>query len=158
MVLTKRYEYSPLEEIFFPKRITNVQCYTDEDLSLGREGQKRKGNLPMSQQKKTHLSGRREKNLPPNINQIKDQLLQPDLSLELCQRKKNYYLNTRHASHVQSYLFFYDYRKCFLNMDGKMFIDRHPVRIRNDGTKRDERLNKVIPVQNYNSFIYAYNI
>ncbi|CAA9986241.1 conserved Plasmodium protein, unknown function [Plasmodium knowlesi strain H] len=158
MVLTKRYEYSPLEEIFFPKRTPNAQCYSDEDLSVGDKGQKRKVNPPSCQQKKTHLSGRRNKNVHPDINQIKDELLQPELSLELCQRKKNYYLNTRHANHVQSYFFFYDYRKCFLNMDGKMFIDRHPVRIWNDDRKRDERLKKAIPVQNYNSFIYAYNI
>ncbi|KJP85279.1 hypothetical protein AK88_05090 [Plasmodium fragile] len=157
MVLRKRYEYSPLEEIFFPKRTPNVQCYSDEDLSRGQEKGKR--NHPaIPQQKKTHLSGHRHKNVRANINQIKDELLEPELSLELCQRKKNYYLNTRHASHVQSYLFFYEYRKCFLNMDGKMFIDRHPVQIWNDGTNRDDRLKQVIPVQNYNSFIHAYNV
>ncbi|GAB64508.1 hypothetical protein PCYB_012410 [Plasmodium cynomolgi strain B] len=159
MVLTKRYEYSPLEEIFFPKRTPNAQFYSDEDLSLGDGGGKGKGKTPpRDKKKKTHLSGRRNKNLHANINQIKDILLQPELSLELCQRKKNYYLNTRQASHVQSYFFFYDYRKCFLNMDGKMYIDRHPVRIWNDGTNRDERLKQAIPVQNYNSFVYAYNI
>ncbi|EUD66568.1 hypothetical protein C922_02889 [Plasmodium inui San Antonio 1] len=159
MVLTKRYEYSPLEEIFFPKRTPNAQCYSDEDLSLGDKGKKGKGkHTPLPKQKRTEMSGVRHKNVSPNINQIKDELLQPELSLELCQRKKNYYLNTRHESHVQSYFFFYDYRKCFLNMDGKMFIDRNPVRILNDGTNPDERLKEAIPVQNYNSFVYAYDI
>ncbi|KMZ95917.1 hypothetical protein PVMG_03991 [Plasmodium vivax Mauritania I] len=136
MVPKKRYEYSPLEEIFFPKRTPNVQCHSDEDAPLGDERGKRRAD----------------------INRIKDSLLQPELSLELCQRKKNYYNSTRHASHVQSYLFFYDYRKCFHNLEGKIFIDGHPVRIWDDGTKRDPRLKEDIPVQNYNSFVYAYNL
>ncbi|GAW79005.1 hypothetical protein, conserved [Plasmodium gonderi] len=154
MVYKKRYEYSPLEEIFFPKRIANTQYYNDEELLFSNKKNERKdiGNRSIK------TKGKRGKNVQENINNIKDDLLRTNISLELCVRKKNYYLNTRNSNHVQNYFFFYDYRKCFHNMDGKLFIDRNPVQIKSDRTKRDERLNQVIPIQNYNTFMHAYNI
>ncbi|CRG98499.1 conserved Plasmodium protein, unknown function [Plasmodium relictum] len=131
MGLKKRYEYSPLEEVFFPKKIENSQYYEDIE---------------------------EKKNEKININTIKDNLLNHDISLDVCLKHKDKYLNTKNTNSIQNYFFFYDYRKCIYNIDGKLYIDQNPFKILNDNSKRDDRLNEVDDSQNYNTFMYAYNI
>ncbi|CRG93089.1 conserved Plasmodium protein, unknown function [Plasmodium gallinaceum] len=131
MGLKKRYEYSPLEEIFFPKKIENSQYYEDID---------------------------EKKNEKIDINTVKDSLLNHNVSLDVCLKHKDKYLNTKNTNNIQNYFFFYDYRKCIYNIDGKLFIDQNPVKILSDNLKRDDRLNEVDDPQNYNTFMYAYNI
>ncbi|KAI4841305.1 hypothetical protein MKS88_000545 [Plasmodium brasilianum] len=145
MVLTKRYEYSPLEEIFFAKPIENSQYYEDIEEEKNKKDKNNKNN-------------KNNKKYIMDINRIKDNILQYDSSLDRCQKKKDYYLSTKNTNNIQNYYFFYDYRKCIYNIDGKMYMDRNPVRILNDNNKRDDRLNEAVRVQNYNSFVYAYNI
>ncbi|SOV75471.1 conserved Plasmodium protein, unknown function [Plasmodium sp. gorilla clade G3] len=131
----KRYEYSPLEEIILPKKIKNVQFYEDIE-----EDHKNEINANI------------------NINKIKDELLNTNISLDTCQKHKDYYYNTKNTKNIQNYFFFYDYRKCIYNVDGKIYIQNNPFSILSDNKKRDDRLSKNIKVENYNTFAYAYNI
>ncbi|SBT30564.1 conserved Plasmodium protein, unknown function [Plasmodium ovale wallikeri] len=125
MVLKRRYEYSPLEEIFFPKRIENSQYYEDT----------------MEEKKKG-----KKKNDHSNINSIKDNLLHHDLSLDICQKKKDYYLSTKNTNNIQNYFFFYDYRKCIYNIDGKMYMDRNPVKILSNNSRKEHRTRASAPL------------
>ncbi|CAD2109947.1 hypothetical protein YYG_02302 [Plasmodium vinckei petteri] len=136
MVVNKKSEFPIIEKIFTLKKNDNSQYY--EDI--------------INEKKNIH------KIINININNIKDDLLNQDLSLDICQKKKDYYLNTKSTNHIQNYFYFYDYRKCVYNIDGKMYMEKNPVQITNNNKERDTRLNELIPIQNYNSFIYAYNI
>lgn len=127
----KRYEYSPLEEIFFPKRPENSQY--DE-------------NIDETANEKLAL------------NTVKDNLLRQQESMEVCLKHKEKFLNTKHTNSIQNYFFFYEYRKCIFNLDGKLFIDKNPLEITGNRSKRDPRLDEVAKLQNYNTFIHAYNI
>ncbi|KYO00633.1 hypothetical protein PGSY75_0802900 [Plasmodium gaboni] len=135
MEIQKRYEYSPLEEIFFSRKIKNIQFYED-----------------IEEDNKNKINANR------NINKIKDELLNTNISLDTCQKLKDYYFNTKNKKNIQNYFFFYDYRKCIHNVDGKIYIQNNPFSILSDNKKRDDRLNKNIKVENYNTFAYAYNI
>ncbi|SOV13292.1 conserved Plasmodium protein, unknown function [Plasmodium gaboni] len=135
MEIQKRYEYSPLEEIFFSRKIKNIQFYED-----------------IEEDNKNKINANR------NINKIKDELLNTNISLDTCQKLKDYYFNTKNKKNIQNYFFFYDYRKCIYNVDGNIYIQNNPFSILSDNKKRDDRLNKNIKVENYNTFAYAYNI
>ncbi|KEG03589.1 conserved Plasmodium protein, unknown function [Plasmodium vinckei vinckei] len=134
MVVNKKSEFPIIEKIFTLKKNDNPQYY--EDII------------------------NKKKNLKKiiNINNVKDDLLNQDLSLDICQKKKDYYLNTKSTNNIQNYFYFYDYRKCVYNIDGKIYMEKNPVQIVDNTKERDIRLNELIPIQNYNSFIYAYNI
>lgn len=132
----KRYDYSPVEEIFFPKKAENSQY--DETID-----EKVNEKLPMSV--------------------IKDNLLKPQKSIDICLKDKEKYLNTKSTNSIQNYFFFYEYRKCIFNLDGQIYIHNNPVQIINNEhnePQRDSRLNKALELepQNYNTFIQAYNI
>lgn len=105
MVLKKNYEHPIIEKIFTLNKIENSQYYDDII---------------------------NEKNKSPkliNINNIKDDLLNQDLSLDICQKKKDYYLNTKGTNNIQNYFYFYDYRKCIYNIDGKIYMEKNPIQI-----------------------------
>ncbi|SOV13394.1 conserved Plasmodium protein, unknown function [Plasmodium sp. gorilla clade G2] len=106
MEIQKRYEYSPLEEIFFSRKIKNIQFYEDIE-----EDNKNKINANK------------------NINKIKDELLNTNISLDSCQKLKDYYFNTKNTKNIQNYFFFYDYRKCIYNVDGNIYIQNNPFSI-----------------------------
>lgn len=133
MVVKQRYEYSPLEEIFFPKKIEN------------------------SQYDETMIDEPKKKN--ENINVVKNNLLSHTNSLDVCLKHKEKYLNTRNMETIQNFFFFYDYRKCINNIDGKIFIDQNPYDITNvNNSERDKRLGEIKDSKNYNTYMFAYNI
>ncbi|SCM23190.1 conserved Plasmodium protein, unknown function [Plasmodium chabaudi adami] len=134
MVMNKKSEFPIIEKIFTLKKDENSQYYED-----------------IINEKKNFQKIK-------NINNIKDDLLNHDLSLDICQKKKDYYLNTKSTNNIQNYFYFYDYRKCVYNIDGKMYMEKNPVQIANNNKERDARLDEPMIIQNYNSFIYAYNI
>ncbi|VWU51990.1 conserved protein, unknown function [Hepatocystis sp. ex Piliocolobus tephrosceles] len=145
MVLKKRYEYSPLEEIFFPKHIGNSQYYEDDDVGINTN--------------KKNTTKQQNGNLKTDdINNIKNNLLKTDMSLDLCQNKKDYYLNTKETNNNTSYFFFNDYRKCIFNVDGKIYMDNTPFKILSDNTKKDERLNENFVAEDFNTFVHVYNL
>ncbi|CDU19471.1 hypothetical protein YYC_00911 [Plasmodium yoelii 17X] len=134
MALKQDYKNSIIEKMFTLNKISNSQYYE---------------NIINEKKKSEKLI---------NINNIKNDLLNQDLSLDICQKKKDYYLNTKSTNNIQNYFYFYDYRKCIYNLDGKIYMDKNPIQILNNNKERDSRLNEPIPIHNYNSFIYAYNI